>query len=57
MRIEGEFKRGDILKIKGPREENIGRGMAEYSAETAKNCVGKNRVRPIIKYEYLYIEP
>jgi len=57
MRIEGEFKRGDILKIKGPLEENIGRGMAEYSAETAKKCVGKNRVRPIIKYEYLYIEP
>jgi glutamate 5-kinase len=56
-RIEGEFKRGDILKIKGPRDENIGWGMAEYSDKTAKNCIGKNRARPIIKYEYLYIQP
>ena len=35
-RIEGRFRRGDVVELRGPEGEPIGRGMVNWDADTAR---------------------
>lgn len=58
--VEGEFHRGDIVEIIGPRGESIGRGEVQYESSELGSMIGKNTAdlpehlrRPVIHADYL----
>lgn len=58
VRLQGEFERGDVLRIVDEADALIGYGRAEYDAEVALATLGQQRQRPLVHYNYLHvIEP
>jgi len=55
-KIEGDFEKGDIIKIKNEKEEDIAYGMAGYSSETAKKYLGHKGKKELVHYDYLFIK-
>ena len=55
-RIEGDFEKDDIVKIIDSDENQIGVGCVGYSSEEARLKIGKHSVKPLIHYDYLYLE-
>jgi glutamate 5-kinase len=41
-RVEGRFQRGDAVAIKGPKGEEIGRGLVAYDLADAELIAGRN---------------
>lgn len=54
--ITGNFEIDDIVRIIDEDGNQIGVGKTSYGSEKAKEIIGKNNKRPIIHYDYLYIE-
>jgi glutamate 5-kinase len=54
-RIEGEFEKGDIVKIFGPDGVQIGVGRAATDGECARRSMGVKGARPLVHYDYLYL--
>lgn len=54
--IEGSWEEGDIVGILGPDMQYIGIGKAAMPSEEAYVTAGKHGKRPIVHYDYLYIE-
>ncbi|MCS7019632.1 MAG: glutamate 5-kinase [Cytophagales bacterium] len=54
--IEGQFEKGDLVQIYNPQGELIGVGVAQYGAEKAKERIGKKGQKPLVHYDYLFIE-
>jgi glutamate 5-kinase len=54
--IEGEFKKGDIVKIVDHGGEGIGLGVAQYASERAKKIIGQKGKKPLIHYDFLFVE-
>lgn len=55
-RIEGEFEKDDLVKVVDENGTMIGIGRVSYSSEEALELVGQRGCKPIIHYDYLYIE-
>lgn len=55
-RIEGDFLKGDIVKILDQDGNFIGLGKSQYNSETALKKMGEKNNKPIIHYDYLYIK-
>lgn len=58
--VEGEFHRGDIVEVIGPRGESIGRGEVQYESSELGAMIGKqtgelpeHQRRPVIHADYL----
>ncbi|GHT31101.1 glutamate 5-kinase [Bacteroidia bacterium] len=54
--INGDFERGDIVKIIDEQGASLGIGKAEYDSQKARSLVGKKGVKPLVHYDYLYLE-
>ncbi|WP_374951191.1 glutamate 5-kinase [Mucilaginibacter sp.] len=54
--ILAEFKKGDIVKIIDERNKLIGLGLAEYSSDKAREWAGQKNQRPLVHYDYLYLQ-
>lgn len=55
-RIIGNFEADDIVRIMDEEGSQIGVGRTSYNSEEAKTIIGKTNKKPIIHYDYLYIE-
>ena len=55
-KIEGVFKKNDIVRIIAPDSKIIGVGKAAYGSDTATKVIGKRGVKPVIHYDYLYLD-
>lgn len=55
-KIEGDFEKGEILKIINEQGEDIGYGMANYDSKIARDCMGKKDQKALIKYDYLFVK-
>lgn len=55
-RIEGEFEKDDIVKIIAPSGEAIGVGRVAADSAKARLLIGKKGARPLIHYDYLYLD-
>jgi len=55
VNILSDFKKGDIIKLVDIDEKLIGLGIAEYSAEKAKENIGQKNQKPLVHYDYLYL--
>lgn len=54
-RIEGDFEKGDVIKIQNTEGKDVAIGMAQYGAETAREYIGKKGARALVHYDYLHI--
>ncbi len=54
--VIGTFFKGDIIKICSENGNAIGYGMAQYGSEQTRKLLGKKGEKPLIHYDYLYLE-
>ncbi len=55
-RIEGDFEKDDIVKIINEEGNQIGVGCTAYDSEDARKLIGQRDLKPIIHYDYLYLD-
>ncbi|MFI3317799.1 MAG: glutamate 5-kinase [Rikenellaceae bacterium] len=56
VEVDGEFERDDIITIISPMGEHIGVGRSSMDSTTARESIGKRGLKPIIHYDYLYLD-
>lgn len=54
--IEGEFEKDDIVRIINSEGNPIGVGKANFDSSQAREAMGKHGKKPVVHYDYLYIE-
>jgi glutamate 5-kinase len=54
-RIEGVFRKGDLVMIYNEATELIGMGKAKYSSDRFESEKHAEKQKPIIHYDYLYL--
>lgn len=54
-KVEGEFDKGDIIKIVGENGELLGLGISQYDNERAEEKMGWKNERPLVHYDYLFL--
>ena len=54
--IAGEFEKDDIVRIINEEGVQIGVGCAGYDSREASGLVGQRDKRPLIHYDYLYLD-
>jgi len=55
LEVHGEFKKGDIVSIYNTKEEEVALGISAYSSAHAKKIIQKKNVKPVVHYDYLYL--
>jgi glutamate 5-kinase len=55
-RINGDFEKDDIIKIRDEAGLLIGIGCAGYDSNEAMKRIGKPSGKPLVHYDYLYLE-
>ena len=55
VRIEGEFEKGDLVRLVDEAGHPLGLGLAEYGADKARERLGQPRQRPLVHYDYLFL--
>lgn len=56
LSVEGEFEEGDIVSIQDEKGNKVAVGRSAYSSEEAEKLIGAHDVKPLVHYDYLYIE-
>ena len=54
-KVEGFFKKGDVIRIFDDKGKQIGIGKSQYDSEKAELYMGEKRKKPLIHYDYLLI--
>ncbi len=54
--VEGDFEKDDIVKVVDPSGRAFAVGRTSYDSAEARSAMGKQGLRPLIHYNYLYIE-
>ncbi|GAB4182525.1 MAG: glutamate 5-kinase [Wenzhouxiangellaceae bacterium] len=55
-RFEGDFAKGDIVRIEDEQGRALGLGKAQYGAIALRRRLGKQQQKALIHYDYLYID-
>jgi len=50
-----DFNKGDIIRLVDGQHKLIGLGIAEYSADKARETIGQKKQKPLVHYDYLYL--
>lgn len=53
--IPVDFNKGEIIKLVDGQNKLIGLGIAEYSAEKAREKIGQKNQKALVHYDYLYL--
>lgn len=56
VRIEGDFEKDDIVKIMNQEGMPVGVGRVAFDAKEARTLMGKHGQKPLVHYDYLYLE-
>ncbi|MDO5571564.1 MAG: glutamate 5-kinase [Bacteroidales bacterium] len=56
VKVVGNFESDDIVKIINDKGIQIGVGKTNVSSEKAISLIGKKGVKPIVHYDYLYLD-
>ncbi len=54
--IDGDFEEGDIINVVAPDGQTIAIGRSAYSAGDARKNIGAHDIKPLVHYDYLYME-
>lgn len=55
INIDGDFQKGDLIKILDEENQAIGWGIAEYGIDKAKERIGLSKQKALVHYDYLYL--
>lgn len=55
-RVDGEFEKDDIVKIVAPDGRVFAVGRTSYDSEEARKLIGVQGAKPIVHYNYLFID-
>lgn len=55
-KVDGDFERHDIISILDAKGQRIGVGRSEYNAEEVAKIIGQRDKKPVVHYDYLYLE-
>lgn len=55
-RIKGEFEKDDIVRIMDFQGNQVGVGKVNCNSKQAQEAMGKHGKKPVVHYDYLYIE-
>ncbi len=55
-KIEGDFEEGDIVSIVDEQKKLVAVGRSAYNANEARDNIEKHEVRPLVHYDYMYME-
>ena len=55
VKIEGEFRKGDIIRILDENNHELGLGQTKYGSKKAEAVIGLKNQKPIIHYDHLYL--
>jgi len=55
LAVDGEFQRGDVIQVRDPSGRVLGCGRAQYDHEEARAVLGQRDQKPLIHYDYLYL--
>lgn len=56
IRVTGDFKKGDLIRIYNEDRKAVGIGIAQYGSGTARQHLGRQGKKPLIHYDYLFVE-
>lgn len=56
IRINGKWEKDDLVKILDENGEFLGVGKAQFGSEKAAQMIGKKNQKPLVHYDYLYLE-
>jgi len=54
--VNGEFEKDDIVRILDEKGQSIGVGKVSYDSKKTLELIGKKGNKPVIHYDYLYLE-
>ena len=54
-KIEGSFKKGDIIRISNNDGKQLGVGRAQYNSEKALELMHKKNEKALVHYDYLFL--
>ena len=54
--VEGKFSIGDVIRIRGADGRVLGCGRARYDHEEAQRLMGQRGQKPLIHYDYLFLQ-
>ena len=54
--VDGDFEKDDIVRVLAPDGRQFAVGRTSYDSDEARSAIGKQGLRPVIHYNYLYIE-
>lgn len=54
--IQGNFEKGDIIKISNEKGDYLGLGLAQYNSVKINSVIGKKGQKPLIHYNYIYLK-
>ena len=54
--VKGDFEKDDIVRIIDENSHAIGVGKASYDSKKTTELIGKKGNKPVIHYDYLYLE-
>lgn len=54
--VEGEFAEGDIVRLVGPQDRQIGIGLVTADNEAVGALAGTHGGRPVVHYDYMYLD-
>lgn len=55
LEIHGFFKQGDIIRIQDENGNQIGLGKSQYDSVEAIELIGKKASKPLIYYDYMFL--
>ncbi len=55
LRLEGDFDRGDLIRIADEQDQTIGMGVAQYGFQAALLLLGQKGKKALVHYDYMYI--
>jgi len=56
IKVITDFNKGEIIKLVDEQDKLIGLGIAEYGSDKAKERIGQKNQKPLVHYDYLYLQ-
>ncbi|CAN5914642.1 glutamate 5-kinase [soil metagenome] len=57
LQIQVSFQKGDIIRLVDEQGKQVGVGIAEYGSDKAAELLGQKNQKPLVHYDYLYLNP
>ena len=55
LEIKGFFKQGDIIRIQDEAGKQLGLGKSQYDSDEAQTLIGQKAKKPLIYYDYMFL--